>query len=63
MASGHEILQYIRDVKRKFQLDRWIKFNASVEEAVWDEQSGKWTLQGKHESNEPSFMISLKFMK
>ena len=45
MASGHEIIQYIRDVKRKFELDRCIKFNAEVDEAIWDEESGKWKLQ------------------
>ena len=45
MASGHEILQYMRDVNKKFQLDRWIKFNTEVKEAVWDEESGKWQLK------------------
>jgi cation diffusion facilitator CzcD-associated flavoprotein CzcO len=45
MASGHEIIQYIRDVSREFQLDRWIKFNSSVEEALWDEDAGKWKLR------------------
>jgi cation diffusion facilitator CzcD-associated flavoprotein CzcO len=47
MASGHEIIQYIRDVNRKFQLDRWIKFNSAVEEAVWDEDKGKWRLRSE----------------
>jgi cation diffusion facilitator CzcD-associated flavoprotein CzcO len=45
MASGHEIIAYIRDVKRKFQLDRWIQFNAAVEQAIWNEDSGKWQLR------------------
>lgn len=45
MASGQEIIEYIKDVKRKFQLDRWIEFNASVQQAQWDEDAGKWKLQ------------------
>ena len=45
MASGQEIIQYVRDVNGKFQLDRWIKFNTEVQEAVWDESGGKWKLQ------------------
>ena len=44
MASGEEILQYVRDVNRKFQLDRWIRFDTSLDEAVWDEAAGKWKL-------------------
>ena len=45
MASGHEIIAYIRDVNRKFQLDRWIQFNSAVEQAVWNEDSGRWQLR------------------
>ena len=44
MVGGEQIIQYIRDVTRKFQLDRWIKFNMSLETATWDEPSGKWKL-------------------
>ena len=47
MASGHEIIAYIRDVKQKFQLDRWIQFNSAVKQAVWNEDSGKWQLRSK----------------
>lgn len=45
MASGPEILQYTRDVTRKFGLDRWIRFNTGLQEAVWDQKSGKWKLK------------------
>jgi len=45
MASGHEILQYMHDVNTKFQLDRWIKFNTEVKEAIWAEEKGKWQLK------------------
>lgn len=45
MASGDEILQYIREVNKKFSLDRCIKFDTSVEEAKWDEETGKWLLK------------------
>ncbi|KAK5114047.1 hypothetical protein LTR85_010353 [Meristemomyces frigidus] len=45
MVGGNEILQYVRDVTRKFGLDRWIKFHTSLQEATWDEASGKWKLK------------------
>jgi len=47
MAGGSEIMQYIRDVNRKFELDRWIKFNTSVQEAKWDQVTGRWKLKGE----------------
>jgi cation diffusion facilitator CzcD-associated flavoprotein CzcO len=46
MASGDEILRYMRDVTAKFGLNRCIKFNTSLDEAVWTEDAGKWKLQG-----------------
>lgn len=47
MASGQEIIQYIRDVAKKFDLNRHISFNSPLQEAVWDEESGKWKLKGR----------------
>ena len=46
MAGGGEILEYIRDVNRKFELDRCIKFGCSVKDAIWNETPGKWRLSG-----------------
>lgn len=47
MATGSEILEYMREVNRKFDLSRCMKFKHSVEEATWDEDSGKWRLKGE----------------
>jgi len=48
MARGSEILQYLRDVTKKFRLDRWIKFNHSLEDATWSEADGRWSLKGEN---------------
>lgn len=48
MASGQEIIEYIRDVNRKFELDRWIQFKSAVEQAIWNEGEGKWKLRSRH---------------
>ena len=38
-----EIADYLIAVAHKYQLYRHVRFNASVEEAVWDENNLKWT--------------------
>lgn len=57
MASGHEIIEYVRDVNRKFQLDRWIKFNANVQEARWNEKDGRWKLSSEQRLKRPGDRI------
>lgn len=47
MASGQEIIQYVKDVKLKFGLDAYIQFNTALEQAEWDEEAGKWKLRCK----------------
>ncbi|TKA66180.1 hypothetical protein B0A49_08346, partial [Cryomyces minteri] len=47
MASGHEILQYIKDVNARFKLDKHITFDTEVLEANWDGREGKWKLKIK----------------
>lgn len=44
VTSG-EIFQYFKDVAKKHDLEHYIKFQHTVKEAVWDEESGKWRLK------------------
>lgn len=62
MAPGAEILQYIKDTAAKFELEEKIQFNSSVEEAIWDEDAGKWNIQvskdGKTTKNTADVVIN-----
>ncbi|KAF7196040.1 FAD-binding monooxygenase aflW [Pseudocercospora fuligena] len=44
MAGREEILNYIKEVTCKFELNRCITFNAQIQSATWDEDRGKWKL-------------------
>ena len=44
MASGQEIRQYVEDVAEKFDLNRFVTFDADVQECTWHERTGKWNL-------------------
>lgn len=46
MASGSEIRQYISEVAKKFDLNRFVSFKTSVQAALWDEDAGNWDLTG-----------------
>lgn len=46
LASGPEILEYILETTKKFDLERFMKFNTRVVEAVFDENIGKWNITG-----------------
>lgn len=47
MAPGTEIRSYIQEVAKKFNLNRFVSFKASVQDAVWDSEAEKWNLTGK----------------
>jgi cation diffusion facilitator CzcD-associated flavoprotein CzcO len=40
-AGAPEILQYFQNFAKKYDLNKYIKFNSSVKEAVWNEEEGK----------------------
>lgn len=48
MASGPEIIQYIKDTTAKLGLDKHTRFNSRVNDAVWNEPEGKWNLKSDH---------------
>lgn len=43
-SSSKEIWQYFKDVARKFDLEKYVKFNTTVESATWNEEKGQWML-------------------
>ncbi|EXJ73778.1 uncharacterized protein A1O5_03540 [Cladophialophora psammophila CBS 110553] len=44
LATGPEIEEYILETTKKFDLERFMKFNTNVIEANFDEVIGKWSL-------------------
>ena len=44
-ASGPEILQYFRDTAKNFDLEKYIRLQHEVVEAVWNENEGLWCLK------------------
>ncbi len=44
MASGSEIRKYVFEVAKKFDLNRFVKFETMVKEAIWNDAAGKWDL-------------------
>lgn len=40
-AGAPEILQYFQNFAKKYDLNKYIKFNSSVKEAIWNEEEGK----------------------
>ena len=47
-APGQEILDYWRNVARKYDVYQYAKFNHRVDDAEWDAQEGTWTLTLKN---------------
>lgn len=44
-SSSTEIWQYFKDVATKFNIEKHIQFNTTVESASWDDESGTYKLQ------------------
>lgn len=49
-ASGPEILQYFRDTAKNFDLEKYIKLQHEVVEAIWNEKDGLWMLKMRDRS-------------
>jgi cation diffusion facilitator CzcD-associated flavoprotein CzcO len=47
MAPGEEIRRYVIETAKKFDLNRFVRFNNSVKDAIWDGDAGKWNLTSK----------------
>lgn len=44
-SGSEEIWRYMKDVAVKHGVDKYVKFNTTVESATWDEDIGLWCLQ------------------
>ncbi|KAH7379124.1 cyclohexanone monooxygenase [Phaeosphaeria sp. MPI-PUGE-AT-0046c] len=44
-ASATEIWQYFKDTATKFDLEKYVAFKSSVQEAVWNEESSQYKLK------------------
>ncbi|KAF2094220.1 FAD/NAD(P)-binding domain-containing protein [Rhizodiscina lignyota] len=52
-SPSEEIWRYFKDVATKFDLEKYVKLNTTVESATWDEEAGLWRVtllghDGKH---------------
>ncbi|KAK4985050.1 hypothetical protein LTR66_000197 [Elasticomyces elasticus] len=63
-----EILEYLISTAQKYNLYKYIRFNTSVEEAVWDDQEHKWKTKvklspgSKDSEYIPEYTISSDFL-
>jgi cation diffusion facilitator CzcD-associated flavoprotein CzcO len=44
-SGSEEIWQYLKDVATKYDLEKYVKFQTTVQSATWDEESGLWRLR------------------
>ncbi len=44
IAEKHKILDYLRDVARKFGINKRIDYGVNVEQASWDSTTSRWTI-------------------
>jgi cation diffusion facilitator CzcD-associated flavoprotein CzcO len=44
-ATGEEIQKYLTKIKKQYNLDRDVVYNAKVTAAEWDEDEGKWQVE------------------
>ncbi|RAR08134.1 flavin-binding monooxygenase-like protein [Stemphylium lycopersici] len=62
-----EILDYLRNVARKYNLYKYIRFNTSVEAATWDDTKNRWKVNvnvtgGKDAEFHPAYSIECDFL-
>ncbi|KAL4783776.1 FAD/NAD(P)-binding domain-containing protein [Aspergillus varians] len=62
-SSSTEIWQYFKDVATKFNIEKHVQFNTTVESATWDEDSGTYKLrllnpEGSHVDDWCDLLIS-----
>ncbi|KAI3545604.1 cyclohexanone 1,2-monooxygenase [Colletotrichum costaricense] len=51
-ASGAEILQYMKDTVKKWNLDRDLQLNTKVVGATWQEELGQWKVTVEHQGEQ-----------
>ncbi|KAH9867926.1 hypothetical protein IAQ61_007231 [Plenodomus lingam] len=62
-----EILDYLRNVARKYNLYKYIRFNTSVDAATWDDSKNRWNVDvkvtgGKEAEFNPEYSIECDYL-
>lgn len=62
-----EILDYLRNVARKYNLYKYIRFNTSVDAATWDDSKNRWKVDvkvtgGKDAEFNPEYSIECDYL-
>jgi cation diffusion facilitator CzcD-associated flavoprotein CzcO len=62
-STSPEIWQYFKDIAVKYDLEKYVQFNTTVESATWDEETGHWNVKvltpaGTHEDDWCDILIS-----
>jgi cation diffusion facilitator CzcD-associated flavoprotein CzcO len=65
--TGFAIHLYLRNVAQKYNLDRYIRFNTSVDAATWDDTKNRWKVDvkvmgGKDAEFSPAYSIECNFL-
>ncbi|MCL4119180.1 UNVERIFIED_CONTAM: hypothetical protein GTU68_028822 [Idotea baltica] len=62
IADGKDILQYIKDTAKEFNLNEKIKYNHKVIAANWDSEEAMWTLELAENEQVENRIIKTKFV-
>lgn len=54
-STSEEIHQYFKNVTEKYKLAKYVKLDHMVTGAIWDEDEGRWNIQGKNLRNGTSW--------
>jgi cation diffusion facilitator CzcD-associated flavoprotein CzcO len=46
-SPGPEILEYVRGVARKYQVEEKVQFNTTITKTEWDEERGIWSVEAE----------------
>lgn len=60
MSRQEEINKYQLDVARKFNIERYIKFETRVDKASWDESEKLWVIQATDERDDSEFEVTAR---
>ncbi len=62
IADGGEILDYVRDTAREYDVDRHIRYNHRVKRALWSSDDALWTVEAETGDGIARFTCNFLFM-
>ncbi|MBB1159302.1 flavin-containing monooxygenase [Amycolatopsis dendrobii] len=62
IASGAEILEYIRDTAAEHEISRHIRFGHRVVRASWSSSSARWTVEASHDGEAVTHTCSFLYL-